>query len=78
MHTYIHISATPLPYYVWNPWNRRIFAHGATLLGNFHILSNMPSLLILIDAIKKMTSLVSSKKTRISIRLFVRVSKRNI
>ena len=52
MRTYIHISATPLPYYVWNPWNRRIFSHGITLLGNFHILSNMLSLLIPIDTIK--------------------------
>ena len=48
----IHISATLLPYYIRNPWNRRIFSHGISVLGNFHILSNMLSLLIPTDTIK--------------------------
>ena len=74
MRTYIHISATPLPYYVWNPWNRRIFSHGITLLGNIHILWNMPSLLILIDTIKTCIRLFHLRKPR----LFGRVSKHNI
>ena len=74
MRTYIHISATPLPYYVWNPWNRRIFSHGITLLGNIHILWNMPSLLILIDTIKICIRLFHLRKPR----LFERVSKHNI
>ena len=49
MHTYISNTSTMLRR---NPSYRKIFSNWITILGNFYILSTMPSLLIPVDTTK--------------------------